>query len=105
VNLNEFLLSKIPSKEIKIRMGNNLIKINGEPIKERHQELPVEDEAEELGEFVFRNIEALAPFTGLITIKDMFGPEPTNIPALQFLTEHLLLSISKREHFVFKYQN
>ena len=103
MKLRELLVSLIPSKEIKSRLANGQIKINNISVKE-NIELNVQDGYWELGDFIFYNSKSIGIHPILGDIKDFFGTdtdEPTNIHDLDFLSAFTLISISKREHFVF----
>lgn len=109
--LKDILLLFLPSNEIKIRIKNKQIKINNEIVSDSNilfdiqaEIVEIEDKRYlqgywELGDFLFLN----EPFNLLsfVNVKDLFGSEPTNLYNLHFLTGYTLLSLSKKEHYVF----
>jgi len=101
-NLDSFLKSKIPSKELKTRIKNKQIKLNNEVIETTNIELNVDWKSPmDLGCFIFYNITILPRFIYFNNIKSFFGDEEkTNIQSLQFLSNYILISISKKEHIV-----
>lgn len=114
MKLREILLNFIPSKDIRIRLNNKQIKVNNEVVIDGNLELNITgewlemDEVKylngwwEFGDFLYYNVEALEGIPSrLFDLKDFFGEEPTNIKQLEFLTGYILISLSKREHYVF----
>lgn len=122
INIRELLLHFGPSAEMKQRLKNGQIKINNQVIKSFDVEADfdissqLEDEYlpkyEELPEFIIENVPNLKQllnrkrYMGL-DIMNFFGSPtlkegPTNIKQYEFLEGYVLLSISKKEHFVFK---
>jgi hypothetical protein len=102
-NLNQLLLNHIPSKEIKARLKNKQIKVNNEVVTNSSFDFEISLEHPiELGDFVFSNIEKMPKLFRVIDIKDFFGEEDTNLEGVKFLSNFILISISKREHFVYK---
>lgn len=117
MNVRELLSLFGPSKEIKQRMNNGQIKFNNIPIKSFDVEVDVQFDWEthklvELSDFLMdsgidlNQLLNLKKFSGL-DILDLFGTEtindnPTNIKKFEFLKDYVLVSISKKEHYVFK---
>lgn len=117
MNVRELLSLFGPSKEIKQRMNNGQIKFNNIPIKSFDVEVDIDFDWEthklvELSDFLMdsgMNLNQLLKmkrFIGL-DILDFFGSDtikerPTNIPKFEFLRDYVLVSISKKEHYVFK---
>lgn len=100
MTLRDILIKHIPSKEIKQRLNNKQIKLNNEVVTNTNIELNVENNFTDLGDFL---LSSELPFVAKIfDIKDFFGPGETNVKSLQFLKNYTLITISKREHFVYK---
>lgn len=118
INIRELLLTMIPSKEIKQRLSNGQIKINNEVVKHFDVECDFDmSEYQELGCFLSRSnidtqrISKLLSYTlngeRLFNLRDFFGsPQlldgPTNVPCFKPLQNYVILSISKKEDFIFK---
>lgn len=100
-NLRETLRAFVNAKEVKTRLNNNQIKINNEVVKDLDIELNIQEHYWELSDFIFINSEHLRLFPILGNVRDFFGEEPTNIKELEFLTGYTLISISKKEEYVF----
>lgn len=99
MKLREILLVFLDSKEIKIRIGNKQIKVNNEIVTDRELEIPIQSlDNSELGCFLYDNNIKLPVFGN---IRDFFGNEPTNIKSLNFLTGYTLITISKKQEYVF----
>ncbi len=90
----------LPVKEIRNRFANKQIKINNQLCTALDHKLEIEDGYWELGDFIFLNGSAIT-HKPWVDIKDFFGPTKTNIKSLRFLSGFTLVSISKKEHFVF----
>lgn len=90
----------LPVKEIRSRFANKQIKINNQLCTALDHKLDIHDGYWELGDFIFLNSSAIQT-KPWIDIKDFFGPTKTNIIPLRFLSGFTLVSISKKEHFVF----
>lgn len=111
--LQEILSHFLPSGESKKRLANKQIKINNIAVVDKTINVNVGDGFWELGDFLCalpkKELEAINAFKniGIIEdIKDWFGDaEPTNIEQLKFLEGFTLISISKKEHFIFINQN
>lgn len=116
MNIREVLSFFGPSKEMKQRLNNGQIKINNQVVKsfdvEYDFDYEFEGEALELADFLcnngidLRQLTLLKSYTGLNVI-DLFGAptllaDDTNIEKFEFLKEYVVLSISKKEHYVFK---
>lgn len=117
MNIRELLSLFGPSKEIKQRMNNGQIKVNNIPIKSFDVEVDIRFDWEthelvELSDFLMdsgmnlNQLLNLKKFSGL-DILDFFGSDtikerPTNIEKFEYLREYVLVSISKKEHYVFK---
>jgi hypothetical protein len=98
--LKELLLQFIPSNEIKSRVKNKQIKINNDIIDNINIEIDIiPDYYLDLADFVYYNIEFLKNIE-YFGIENLIGSD-TNIEKYQFLTEYYLLTISKKEKFVF----
>jgi hypothetical protein len=104
MTLHEILLKFMASKEAKIRLGNRQIFVNSEVATDGKTEMEVEDDYEELGNFMFLNfdkwhnvIPAILPF------RDFFGPEPTNVKSCEWLTHYTLVKVGKWKEYVFKH--
>lgn len=114
-NLREVFSLFGPSKEIKQRMSNGQLKINNEVIKSFDVEVDIKfdwethklvdapdflmDSGLDLGQIVKMKgfgVDIL-DFFGSPTIKE----DPTNIQKFSFLSQYVLVSISKREHYIF----
>ena len=100
--LKQLLLEFIPSNEIKSRLKNKQIKVNNEVIDNFNIDIPTLGHYEDFGDFLFWNItdenkNALKNFN----VRDFFGGELTNINKLDFLTGYILISVSKKEEYVF----
>lgn len=91
----------IPVKEIKGRFANKQIKINNVLCTAIDHDIRIQDGYWDLGDFLFYNMTSLKTFMFIDDIKDLFGECASNIEALKFLSGYTLLSISKKEHFVF----
>jgi hypothetical protein len=114
-NLRELLSLFGPSKEIKQRMSNKQIKINNEVITSFDVEVDIKFNWEthqlvEAPEFLMDSGLDLSQLAGMksygISILDFFGSptikeDPTNIEKFAFLTNYVLVTISKREHYIF----
>lgn len=113
MNLRNVLAFYCPSNEIKQRIKNGQIKINNIPIKSLDVEVDFYDEgpSTELPDFLttcginLKQLTLLKGYTGL-NICDFFGSPtleegPTNIPQFEFLRGFVLLTLSKREHYVY----
>lgn len=90
----------LPVKEIRQRFANKQIKINNQLCTALDHNVDVGDGYWELGDFLFINGAAIES-KPWVDIKDFFGPTKTNIKSLRFLSGFTLISISKKEHFVF----
>lgn len=102
--LRDILLKFIFSKDIKQRLSNGQIKVNNTSVSNADMLLNVKDEYVELPLWIIDNL-PLVTKANLICIdfKDLFGTdEPTNIEVFKHFEKFTLVSISKREHFVFK---
>lgn len=91
-------------KDIKQRVANGQIRINGEKITDLDTELSIQEGYWELGDFCYHSAHQLNRFSTelkLIGIRNLFGEEPTNIAGLDFLTGFSLIQLSKREEYVF----
>lgn len=113
-NLRELFSLFGPSKEIKQRMNNGQLKINNEVIKSFDVEVNIAFDWEthklvDVADFLMDsglNLTQLARMKAVgIDIFDFFGSPkedgPTNIDKFRFLQNYVLVSISKREHYVF----
>jgi hypothetical protein len=103
--IKELLLNFIPSNEIKTRVANKQIKINNVVLTsdKLHYQLDVSKGYSYLGEFIVDKKISGEKFFLFNDIKDFFGDEEeTNIEKFKFIQEFILLSISKKEHIVFK---
>lgn len=114
-NLRELLSLFGPSKEIKQRMNNKQIKINNEVITSFDVEVDIDFNWEthklvEAPDFLMDSGLDLSQLAGMkgygIDILDFFGSptikeDPTNIEKFAFLSQYVLVSISKREHYIF----
>jgi hypothetical protein len=114
-NLRELFSLFGPSKEIKQRMSNGQLKINNEVIKSFDVEVDIDFEWEthklvDAPDFLMDSGLDLGQLVGMkafgVDIFDFFGSPtikdgPTNIDKFAFLSNHVLVSISKREHYVF----
>ncbi len=114
MNLRNVLAFYCPSNEIKQRLKNGQIKINNVPVKSLDVECDFDyDNVKQidLPDFLMDSGLDLHQLTVLRTygdfnIMDLFGSPtleegPTNIPQFEFLRGYVLLSISKREHYVY----
>jgi hypothetical protein len=100
----------IPSNEVKTRLKNKQVKINNEIVTNSDQEIDVIiDDYQDLGKWL---TDHLSDHQGAIRVantiapggfRDFFGPDPTNVPSLMFFTEYTLITVSKREEYVFKH--
>lgn len=114
-NIRELLSLFGPSKEIKQRMSNKQIKINNEVITSFDVEVDIDFEWEthklvDAPDFLMDSGLDLGQLVGMkaygVDIFDFFGSPtikdgPTNIEKFAFLSNYVLVSISKREHYVF----
>jgi hypothetical protein len=115
-NLRELFSLFGPSKEIKQRMSNGQLKINNKVIKSFDVEVNIDFDWEthklvELSDFLMDSGLDLGQLVKMkafgIDIMDFFGSPtlndgPTNIKKFEFLENYVLVSISKKEHYVFK---
>lgn len=115
-NLRELFSLFGPSKEIKQRMSNGQLKINNEVIRSFDVEVDIDFDWEthklvEAPDFLMDSGLDLSQLVGMkgfgIDILDFFGSPTikdarTNIEKFAFLENYVLVSISKREHYVFK---
>lgn len=115
-NIREILSLFGPSKEMKQRLNNGQIKINNEVIKSFDVEVNIEFNWEthklvDLPDFLMdsdldlKQVALLKSYANL-DIFNFFGSptifeEKTNINKFAFLSKFILISISKREHYVF----
>lgn len=104
----------LPTKEVRQRFANRQLKINNVlctaldhkiKIKLEYTEAEKDEDKKlisyrEFGEFLTLN-NFDSPLAKVLDIKDFFGEEPTNIKQFEFVTGYTLISISKKEHFVF----
>lgn len=90
-----------PVKDIRSRFANMQIKINNETCTAIDAKLNIGDGYWELGEFIAINAKHLDDKLKVLDIKNFFGTGKTNIKSLEFLSGFTLVSISKKEHFVF----
>lgn len=116
MNIREALSLFGHSKEIKQRLSNGQIKINNKVIKsfdiDSSFEYDMDGKLIELAEFICDNgmdlyqLELMRKFMDL-NVMDLFGSttiheDATNIDKFTFLRDYVLVSVSKREHYVFK---
>lgn len=104
MNIKTILQEFIPTKEIKARIASKQIKVNLVVVLDMNEEVEVQDGWWELGNFIYFNItpnSSFPPVEIVGNIRNFFGKEETNIPSLQFLTGYTLITISKREEYVF----
>ena len=94
--------------EIHARIDKKQIKINGVAINRDNlsDDINVMDGYWEYSEFVFDWYKDTKPTGSLIlrggcSIRDFFGSEPTNIDIMRFFTGFDLVSLSKKEEYVF----
>lgn len=107
--LNDILKNFLPSNEIKNRIKNSQIKLNGEIIKleDLKNSIIFDNSFWEYDDFMFHWLKTLNKnqiqlvFLFQKNIEDFFGPEPTNIKTFNFLTGFSLLTLSKKEKFIF----
>lgn len=90
----------LPVKEIRSRFANKQIKVNNDLCTALDHNVDVEDGYWELGDFIFLNAAHIHK-NEFLDIKDFFGNRKTNVKGLEFLSGFTLISISKREHYVF----
>lgn len=121
-NIREILAKFGPSKEMKQRLSNGQIKVNNEVVRSFDVEVNIllpetadifgqgPDKIVELAEFLMESGIDLQQLDGLrkaagLDIKDFFGTQSkdniTNIDKFKFLSHFVLVSISKKEHYVF----
>lgn len=114
MNVRDVLAFYCPSKEIKQRINNKQIKINNIPINSLEVECNFDYDnvkVMELPEFLIQCGLDLNQLTSLkhygdFNIMDFFGSPtlengPTNIENFIFLRDFVLLSLSKKEHYVY----
>lgn len=100
MELKQLLLNFISSNEIKQRFKNGQIKVNNEIPIDLKVDLNINSNSYwDLGDFIFDNLPNKS--LEIFNIRDFFGEKPTNIKSLKFLTGFTLISISKKEEFVF----
>ncbi len=93
--------------EIHARLNNKQIKINGVPISKDNlqDEISVMSGYWDLDEFISPWYSKLKPSERttikLFNIRDFFGREPTNVKLFKFFTGFNLITLSKREEYVF----
>lgn len=106
--LKEFMFVK----DIKARINSNTIKINNNPvtIDMLENDLDILDGYWEFEDFIFDNIykknikKSESLYLHCFDIKDYFGnEEETSIDFLKWLSGFLLLTISKKESYIFMY--
>ena len=107
--LHDILKNFLPSNEIKNRIKNGQLKLNNEiiTVEQLKEEIQFNNSFWEYDDFIYnwmktlntKQIELVFLFKG--SLEDFFGPEPSNIKTLNFLTGFSLLSLSKKEKFVF----
>lgn len=106
-SLRKILLDFIPSNEIKSRFKNKQLKINNEVVTDLNIELNVIGKPISLGDFIFNNLNTnLAKLLKVVNVRDFFGDgEETNLNHLKFLKGYTLITLSKKEEYVFKNNN
>lgn len=93
--------------EIHARINNKQIKINGVPItkEDLHNTIHVMSGYWEYGDFCWNWCIQLKPAErttfNAFNVRDFFGAEPTNIKMYRFLTGFDLITLSKKEEYVF----
>lgn len=99
MKLREILINFIDSKEIKVRIVNNQIRVNNEVVIDRELDIPIQSlDNSDLGCFLVDNNVKLPKF---VDIREFFGEGDTNIKELEFLSGYTLISISKKQEYVF----
>lgn len=106
--LHDILKHFLPSNEIKNRIANKQLKLNNKIITSKmlKNEIIFNISFWEFDDFVYNWMKTLNKKQIQLVficnnIEDFFGPEPSNIKTLNFLTGFSLLSLSKKEKFVF----
>jgi len=100
MKLQEILKEYVPSAEIKQRIKNKQIKINNVVVDNTNIELDVTGHYWSLGNFILYNLTGvIGDALSIFPIKDEFNE--SSIPLLNFCEGYILLTISKKEDFVF----
>ena len=94
--IRDLLKEFIPSNEIRARINTNTIKINGDSItlENLNNELDILDGYWEFEDFILH----------CFNIEDFFGQEESNIHLFKWLSGFLLLTIGKKQKYVFMYK-
>lgn len=100
MKLQEILKEFIPSAEIKQRIKNKQIKINNKAVDNTSIDLDITGHYMKIGDFILHNLTgAIGDALSLFPIKDEF--EEASIPLLSFCEGYILITISKKEDYVF----
>jgi hypothetical protein len=84
------------SKDVKQKINNKQLSLNGEPMTFEHLKMSI-DSFDEAGDFVFKNIEKVRPVS-FLNLEELFEVE---IPFIRLLFNDLfLLKIAKKKWFV-----
>ena len=86
------------SKDLKQKINNKQLLLNGEPLTWEQLKIKI-DSFDEAGDFVFKNIESIRPFS-FLNLEEMFE---TDIPVIKKLLNGLfLLKVAKKKWFIIK---
>ena len=111
--IRDLLKEFIPSNEIRARINTNTIKINGDSItlENLNNELDILDGYWEFEDFIYESFfKKLSKTKGdelvlhCFNIEDFFGQEESNIHLFRWLSGFLLLTIGKKQKYVFMYK-
>lgn len=106
MRLFNLLCEFMPANEAKVRLKSGRIKINNEVVQDMNIELPIQEGYWELGEFVYNHYVSLPKdlhwlFMLFDDIRYLFGETPSNVKIMRFYSGFTLITLSKREEFVF----
>ena len=101
ITIQELLKEFLPSNEIRQRFNNKQIKLNNEIVQDLKAVLSIDEEfREDLGDFIFRNIDRVKYISYFGNVRDWFGNFETNVEKFKFLGAYDLLQYSKKEAVV-----
>jgi hypothetical protein len=84
------------SKDIKQKINNKQLLLNGEPMTLEHLKLNI-NSFDEAGDFIFKNLEKIRPIS-FLNLEDMFEADTPFIKTL--FNDLFLLKIAKKKWFV-----
>ena len=101
ITIQDLLKEFLPSNEIRQRFNNKQIKLNNEIVQDLKAVLSIDEEfREDLGDFIFRNIDRVKYISYFGNVRDWFGNFETNVEKFKFLGAYDLLQYSKKEAVV-----